>query len=193
MENDVTTVLALVVLLSFVLDRVVVGLLFLMSFNNAWSRRFPDPDLFEKGPERRAAERKSKLIYATLAALIGIIVLAGFAHVRILSALGVVPHLWPFQTGREFGNWLFLISFRLLDILVTGLVLTAGADRVAHLMKWFGGKGELGLEPAEPQPIQIIGKVSLEGAGESILAARVTPNEERKNVKENDAPQSVSG
>jgi hypothetical protein len=171
--SEATTVIALIVILSFAIDRIVTGLLFLLSFNKSWCARLPEPATVEPGPARVAAAKKYKLIYSLLAAFLAIVIVAGFANVRVLSTLGVTPHEWPFLKGRFLGEALVTLlgyAFVITDVLITGLILTAGADRVAQLMKWLGGQGG-SLEKSEPKPIEVTGMLVLEER------ARNLPNE----------------
>jgi hypothetical protein len=134
---DGVSAVALVLIASFAIDRIVRGLLFLLSFANA----VPDPTLAEDETSRRAAEKKYRLMYFLFAGIIGIFVLAYYGNVRILAALGVQAHA-------------------VLDTVLTGIVLMGGAERLASFLKLAGEKPE--VEKQEPQPIQITGRLTLE-------------------------------
>jgi hypothetical protein len=99
---DGFSAIALVLVVSFAIDRLVRGLLFVLSYSSAWSRQFPDP-AFNNGPISAEAERNRRLIYFVLAGSLGMIALGWVGQVRILSALGFT----------NVNRW--------LDILVTGL------------------------------------------------------------------------
>ena len=146
---DGVTAVAVVLIASFAIDRIVTGILFLLGFLGAWKRRFPDPSLQEDPAARADAEKRQKLLYFCLAGLLSIPLLAGLGKVRILAAVG-------FQTDPIF------------DIIVTGLILMGGSDRVAELLKMHGG----GVEKSEPRPITINGKLVLEGGGPSPSAGQ---------------------
>ena len=158
MKLDGVGALALVVIGSFAIDRIVTGSLFLLSFSQTWTRRFPEPASLADGPTRVLAEKKAKLIYFAFAAFLGIVVIAGCGNVTILTAMGVQPK-WAAEPG--LGSWLFW----LLDSLFTGLLLIGGADRIAQVIKMPGAPG---VEKPEPKPIQITGKLIIEDpAGKS--------------------------
>src|SRR5260221_2008212 len=61
------TVITLILVLSFAIDRIVAASLFLLSFSAAWNRRFPEPTLMESPGELFDAEKRRKLIYFLLA------------------------------------------------------------------------------------------------------------------------------
>ena len=82
---------------------------------------------------------------ATLAGLLGVIVLAYFGQIRLLSTL--LPSVDP-----------------RVDILVTGIALMGGADRIAGWVKAPDSDG--GSQEATPTPIQVTGTLTLEpGSG----------------------------
>ena len=75
-QFDGVSAIALILIASFAIDRVVTAVLFLL----AWAGWAPDPV---------ADERKYKLIYYLLGGALGIFVLAHFGQVRVLTALGI--------------------------------------------------------------------------------------------------------
>ena len=143
MRIDGVSGIAVVLIASFAIDRIVSGLLFVASLFAARSRVFPDPALLESGPARSRAEKKQKVLYFLLAGVLAMGVVGAVGNVRILSALGFSTH------------WL-------LDIIFTGLLLMGGADRVAELLKMAGAPG--GEKPAS-RPIEITGRLTLEDSG----------------------------
>jgi hypothetical protein len=173
---DGVSAIALVLIASFAIDRVVTGLLFLLGFNKKWAKWCPDPKLIEETAPRIAAERRQKLAYFLLAGFFGIIVLAGLGHVRILTAMGlrpepaVVTSATVTPTGASpspspapaatLGISQSLFSF--LDILFTGLLLMGGADSISRVLKL---PGVPGAESPPPRPIEITGKLTLEERG----------------------------
>ena len=142
MRLDGVSALALILIASFGIDRIVTGFLFLLSFVKPWTRLFPDPALLDEGPEHVAAVKKQKLLYFTLAGVLGGVVLAYFGEVRIFRALG------------------FTETNTLLDAVMTGLIMMAGADRVAQFLR-MGGVSGGGV--AESRPVEITGRLILEG------------------------------
>ena len=132
--------IAVVLIASFAIDRMVTGWLFVLSFLRPWTFFFPDPSLVREGRPRAQAERRQKLVYFVFAAALGGVVLAYFGDVRVFHALG-------FETNV------------VLDAVVTGLILTTGADRVGMFLQLAEG-GSATRETA--QPLEITGKLVLE-------------------------------
>ncbi|HLG14015.1 MAG TPA: hypothetical protein VJH03_05715 [Blastocatellia bacterium] len=140
MKIDGVTALALVVIASFAIDRIVTAILFLGSFAGI----VPDPDLRESGPERVRAAKAYKLIYFILAGGLGVVVLAYFGNVRILRAMGIQE------------------ATPLVDTLVTGLLLMGGAERLSQFIQSPGGSSE---EKSAARPIEVTGTLKLEDDG----------------------------
>jgi hypothetical protein len=113
---DGVSAIAVVLILSFAINRIVIGLLFVLSFIKPWSRLFPEPALEEDTQQRARAERKRRLVYYVLAAILAIGVFAGYGTVRILSVSGF-PSINP-----------------VLDIILTGLILVAASERIAQML-----------------------------------------------------------
>ena len=187
---DGVTAIALVVIASFAIDRIVTGSLFLLSYSKAWARRFPEPASLEDEHARTQAEKRQKLIYFALAGFLGMVVLAGVGNVRILSALVVQPKQAestnqsaqqnsPPQTTQAGStnqgattnktdstaqtSKAGISLFSILDIIFTGLLLMGGADRIAQVIKMPGAHGG---EKAESRPIQLSGKLTIENKQE---------------------------
>jgi TctA family transporter len=108
MKMDGLTAVALVLIASFAIDRIVTAVLFLASFAGI---------LREPGPGDAHAEKMHKLIYFVLAGVLGVVVLAYFGNVRILRAMGL-PDPNP-----------------VIDAIVTGLLLMGGAERLSGLIQ----------------------------------------------------------
>lgn len=142
MKIDGVSAIALILIASFGIDRIVTGLLFLLSFIKPWTRFVPDPTMIQDTLERAKAEKTNTLIYFVLAGILGVVVLAFFGEVRIFRAMG------------------FDKTNYILDSIMTGLILMAGADRVAGLLKLSGTPG---VEKSTSRPIEITGKLILEG------------------------------
>lgn len=140
-EMSASMVLAVVVIASFAIDRIVTALLFLLSFMGWWTRVIPDATVLEPGPARANAEKKQRLVYFLLAGILGIIVVAVFGKVRLLHAMG-------FKDARA-----------IVDILLTGLLLMGGAERIGQLIDLPGLSG--GAKP-EPRPLEVSGTLKLE-------------------------------
>jgi hypothetical protein len=170
MKGDPVNVLVLILVASFAIDRIVTGILFLLSFSSAWTRRFPEAALLDEGAARKQAEKKQKLIYFVLAGVLGIVMLAGFGNIRLLDALGVQPPKpAPDPDSPGFATSLF----QWLDKILTGLILMGGAERISKVLKEHGLPG---AEKPASRPIEITGKLILEDeAGKKIVAGSVGP------------------
>ena len=138
MKIDGVTALALVLIASFAIDRIVTAALFLASFAGVVS----DPASLEPGTANTRARNVYKLVYFVLAGILGVVVLAYFGNVRILRAIGL-------QDPNP-----------VVDTIVTGLLLMGGAERLSGFMQTPGP----GTENPEPKPIQITGKLIIEDA-----------------------------
>jgi hypothetical protein len=141
------TAIAALLIASFAIDRIVAGILFLLSFSDGWNKRFPDPVLVKEEDLRYKAEKKLKLLRTILAAIIALPVLAFYGEVRILAAVG-------FETVNP-----------ILDQVLTGFILIGGADRIGEVLKWSGVQARPQAEKTSSQPIEITGKLTLESPG----------------------------
>ncbi|HTS24596.1 MAG TPA: hypothetical protein VMH81_01900 [Bryobacteraceae bacterium] len=136
----------IILIAAFAIDRIVTGIFFLLSFS---------PDLrstLEPGPaDDPEQKRLYRVIYTIFAAYLGTVVFAGFMRHRLSTLIGTPPK-------TAWGD--------LLDVLVTGLLLAGGADRLADALKLMTG-GEVKPNQA---PIEITGKVVLEQSGRADAA-----------------------
>jgi len=148
MHLDGVTLMAMIFLASFAIDRVVTALLFLFSFND----RFPDPDREVDPIAKAKAAKKYKLWYYGLAGIFAILAVADFGKVRILAAIGYPPDPNP-----------------MLDAILTAITLVGGADRLAAL-KLPGAPAE--SAEAAAKPLQVTGTLTLEEGSPRKLAAR---------------------
>ncbi|HWO00913.1 MAG TPA: hypothetical protein VNS63_16760 [Blastocatellia bacterium] len=143
MKIDGVTALALVLIASFAIDRIVTAILFLASFAGFVA----DPGSLEPGTANARAHKIYKLVYFVLAGILGVVVLAYFGNVRILRAMGLQdPH-------------------PVVDTIVTGLLLMGGAERLSGFIQTSGSA----VEKPEPKPIQITGKLIIEDAAARIV------------------------
>lgn len=150
MKIDGVTALAAVLIASFAIERVANGFLFLLRLIPAIARFTPDPEDAPEGVERRQADRRHKLLYYLFAGSLGVILIAWYGKVLVLKAIGFtdVPPM--------------------VDVVFTGLLLTAGSDRVAALVKMpeaLGAKRQA-EQQQQQQPVQINGTLVLEDRGE---------------------------
>jgi len=141
--NEGVKVVAVLLVLSFAIERLATGLLFALSFLRQWTKLFPDPALLDP-PSKVAVQKRLVLVHFTFTAAMAIAGLWMFPSVRVLGILGLQP-------DAE------------LDALLTGLVLVPGADRIADALK---GQAA-GLPRPEPPPIKVTGTLTLEQAGAS--------------------------
>ncbi|MGH7768670.1 MAG: hypothetical protein ACREQP_14555 [Candidatus Binatia bacterium] len=141
MKIDGISAIAVILIASFGIDRIVTGMLFLASFCPPWTRLFPDPELIQEKAGRAAAAKKAKLIYFLMAGVLAFFV-AWLGEVRIFRAMGFT------QTNA------------ILDALMTGLILIAGADRIAEALKF---PGFWSGEKSSAKPLEITGRLILEG------------------------------
>jgi len=144
MSTDGVGAIAVILIASFAIDRTVTAVLYLLSYVPLWDRYFPDPIRKVDAVERAVAEKRLKLPYYVLAGLLGIVVLAGYGKVGILTAL----------LGEGVN--------RTLDTILTGLTVVAGADRVAAILE------RQGREPSAasaPRPLEVSGRLVLDRSG----------------------------
>jgi hypothetical protein len=131
------SVIAFVLLLAFAIDRVVAGILFMLSWSARWRKFCPDAD---EVPERlqKAAARKQKLVYFVVAAPFSVLLLY-FVNSGVLS-----------QFGMKSDS---------LDLFLTALIVMGGAERVSEFSNAFSTEGSKVV--SEP-PLQISGTLTLE-------------------------------
>lgn len=132
--KDGFSAVAAILIASFVIDRFVTAFLFLLSYRWQWADRGS-----LDGSLRSEAEKKYKLWYFALASLLAVLVFV-FGKLSVFFALGLPPN-------------------PLLDGIVTTIVLVAGSDRVAALLK---GQDVGGTSKVPDPPIEIRGTVTLE-------------------------------
>jgi len=137
-------VAAVVVIASFVIDRVAAGVFFLLSLLGGWNRMFPDPATIQDASAKLAAQKRQKLVYYTFVAALAVTIVVSF-ELRVLQALAI--------TGFEPAPW--------QDMFFSVLVLMGGSDQIAALLKSpHAGKGvELA---APPKPIEVTGRLTLD-------------------------------
>jgi hypothetical protein len=135
-------VAAMIVIASFVIDRVTGGALFVLSLFDGWNRIVPDPATIDDPRLRLAAQKRATIVYYVFVATLAIVLVYTF-DIRVLEALGI--------------NWAVETSDRLFSV----LVLMGGSDQVAALLKTpHAGKALESTRKA--QPIEVTGKLYLE-------------------------------
>jgi hypothetical protein len=152
---DPIKVIGVILITSFLLDRIVAGLFFLLEFSERWRKFLPDPDALRDPKERAAAARKRKLVYAASAGFLGTTIIAWYLNIRLLTLTNLLTKDPPSD---------FFQPHALLDIILTGLILVGGADRIAEALKLLGGPSTATSLPekSSSQPIEITGKLILE-------------------------------
>lgn len=148
MKLDGVTAIALILIVSFAIDRLVTGILFVLTFSGVV--RDPAAD----DASRPASERRYKVWYYTLAGLFAIVAMAYMGRIQLLKAL--LPGVE--DTSNAF--------FSVLDVVVTGLVLMGGAERLSAFLKT--SPTQTTHSPASP--IEVRGKLILEEGGPSKTA-----------------------
>ena len=144
MVIDGVSAIALILIASFGIDRIITGLVFILDFLPPWRNIFPNPEQIAENASRHRAERKRRFLYYVLAGILGGLILAYLGEVRIFRALG------------------FDRTHPILDSAMTGLILIAGADRVAALLKIHGLPGARSGGEQDARPIEIRGRLVLE-------------------------------
>lgn len=136
MKHDGITLAAMIVLASFVVERIKAGILFTLAGSGGWRRIFPESSGL-KDEALRTAQRKQKALEFFLAGALVLAALLVFPQLRIFEALGLSPN------GP-------------LDFALTWLILTTGSDKLGEFLN--GGRE---LSRPEPAPVKIVGDVRL--------------------------------
>jgi len=139
MPLDGVSALALLLLSSFVIERIVSGALFVLPTLGV----LPDLAQVDSKTARAAAQRKYTYVRVFLS---GALVAALLAQWKTLSVLGLFS-----QLSGQVPPW--------LDPTVTWVVLMGGADRIAAFVKLPAGTAP---EPQADPPIQVAGTLVLD-------------------------------
>jgi hypothetical protein len=141
MKTDGVNVIAVLVIASFAIDRIVAALLFVVGFFGPRGQALSDAT-FVSEP---SAARKRKLVYFLLASALCAVVLVALPDFRVLAGLGYAAN-------------------RALDTFITALLVLGGSDRISDLL----GKTPGGSAPeaaSAPKPIEVTGRLILEEPG----------------------------
>jgi len=138
MPLDGVSALALLLLASFVIERIVSGILFVFPT----LRFLPDLAQFNDPAVRARMERRYTYARFFLSAALSAAILAQWPSLRVLALFSQLSRVPP---------W--------LDPVVTWVVLMGGADRISAFVKLPGGDA-----PAkrEEQPIEVRGRLTLD-------------------------------
>lgn len=166
---DVPSIVTALVVCSFAIDRTWQGVLSLLTLWPKWRSSFPDPAtlpdpakqsgeaaIAEAWNNRNDAKIKQQLIYVVPAFVAGAF-LAALGHIRLLHFLDL-----PFRGEAFTGN--------VIDIALTALVMTAGANQTNQLLAMFGAKVSASVGESERKPIELTGSLVLEGPAGSAIA-----------------------
>jgi hypothetical protein len=134
------SVVAVVLLLSFGIDRLVTGILFVLSWSARSRALCPDPAEAADAHEKAAAERRQKTAYFVFA--------GGFSVVLLLMV-----------DKGVFTDMGFVQQKKPLDILLTALILMGGAERVQAFSAMLHPSADAAA--SEP-PLHITGTLTLE-------------------------------
>lgn len=146
---NVTSVLVLILILSFAAERVAQAIMFLLRVLPWWNRNFPDPLFLEDRYRQRRARNRLTLANTVLVAVIAAVPIWMFSELHLLDAL----------TGQD--------TNRFIDMAVTLVVVIGGSDIVGRLLN-VSGIGEVspvtgaGGAPGKNDPIEINGRLVLE-------------------------------
>ena len=103
MKIDGISAIAIILIASFAIDRIVTGSLFLLSFVKYWTKYFPDPATLQ--PDARlAAERMLKLAYFGLSGFLGIPLFSGW-----YSKDAILANAFGFASVNPHHFLLFLV------------------------------------------------------------------------------------
>ena len=133
------SVIAFVVLLSFAIDRVVAGILFVFSWSSQWRHLCPDPAEVVDPQEKAAAVRAQKTAYFIIAGLFSVVVLK-LVDGSVFTQMGLKP-------GP-------------MDLFLSALVLMGGAERVSAFSSAMHPAGPTAV--ASEPPLKITGTLTLE-------------------------------
>ena len=143
---NATSVLILIMILSFAADRLARGALIGLSMSAVWSRRFPDPDPIEDKAAKAAAIRKRQIAYTVMVGALAAVVLWLYRDLRLLFLL----------TGDR--------DLAVIDLVVSAVVIMGGSDLINRLVQ-LSGVNEAMAGPVSTQkatPLEVSGKLELE-------------------------------
>lgn len=134
---------ALIVIVSFAIDRISGGIFFLLSMFGIWNAEKYESGAATSPAEVREAQNRAKLAYYVFAGVLAAAFVITF-NISMLAAL---------QIGEA-------MQHTALDFVFSVLVLMCGSDQVATLLKSPHAGKSLDTRPAE-KPIEVTGKLTL--------------------------------
>ncbi len=145
MPSDGISLLTMLLIAAFAIERISAGILFLLGMFKV----FADPDSFDDAAKRAIAKKKYTLYHFLVSTLLVILVLLYVGDFRFLDALGL-------------GNRTDLSRMPLLmDHLLLGVVLIGGAEQMSAFLKMVGAPGASARDVGV-QPVEVSGKLTLE-------------------------------
>jgi MFS family permease len=142
MKTNGVNVIAVLVIASFAIDRIVAALLFVVGFFGPRAQALSDV----ASVSEPTAARKRKLVYFLLAGTLCAVVLIALPNFRVLAGLG-----YPANSA--------------LDTFITALIVLGGSDRMSDLLGKLPGGSAPEVAPSAPKPIEVTGRLILEEPG----------------------------
>src|SRR5262245_51011997 len=144
-------VAAMLVIASFVIDRVTGGTFFVLSMFGAWNRIVPDRAAIEGSSDKASAQKRATLAYYLFVAVLATVFVLTF-NIEVLKALNVAVD----------PSW---------DRVFSVLVLMGGSDQVASLLK-APHAGKVLETSTKSQPIEVTGRLILDDRADRIPPSR---------------------
>lgn len=145
MPSDGISLLTMLLIAAFAIERVGAGILFLLGMFEI----IADPDSFEDATKRAFAKRKYTLYHFLVSAFLVILVLIYVRDFRFLDALGLGNRA---DVG-PVSSW--------LDHLLLGVVLVGGAEQMSAFLKMVGAPGASARD-SRTKAVEISGKLRFE-------------------------------
>ena len=144
MKSGAVDVVALVFFASFAIDRITKGILFAISLTEFGRNLYPESTIKNSESERFHQEKNYRLLYFFISLFFAITTLLyynSYQRLGILYALDIEK------------------DARILDTILTGIILVAGSDFLGRLLEMSGAYHK---KESEDQPIIVTGTLILE-------------------------------
>src|SRR5258708_79778 len=145
MSTDGVTLLAVLLIAAFAIERIAAGILFLLTLFHV----LPDPELTENAEKRATERRKLTLCHFLVSAAMVIFVLFYLGEYRFLDALG----LGGGASSSHLPLW--------LDRVLLGVVLVGGSEQMSSFLKMVGAPTE-GSQASGAQVVEVSGKLTVD-------------------------------